>query len=105
MNIITFTYIGVFMVLQLVLLSLTVFNIILPNQFLIELNTLILVMMILLNINAGVMYCRNAGNPYLSDKCKRYVRTFKCVIILWNMAFIVKIFLTTTGSTIGDIEQ
>ena len=51
------------------------------------------------------MYCRNAGNPYLNDKYKRYVRRYKCVVIFWNFAFICKFFLTTTGSTIADIEE
>ena len=61
--------------------------------------------MVVLNIQALVLYCRNAGNPYLNDKCKRYVRTYKCVVIFWNLAFVTKIFLSTTGSTIADIEE
>ena len=51
------------------------------------------------------MYCRNAGNPYLNDKYKRYVRRYKCVVIFWNFAFICKFFLTTAGATIADIEE
>ena len=62
-------------------------------------------MMIILNIQAGAMYCRNAGNPYLNDKFKFYVRTYKCVVITWNLAFFVKFFLNSTGATIEDIEK
>lgn len=80
------------------------FEIVDPNDFLIQLNVLIFFMIILLNINALAMYCRNAGNPYLNDKCKRYVRNYKCVIIFWNVAFIIKIVLSSSGATIADIE-
>lgn len=80
------------------------FEIIDPNDFLVQFNVLLFFMIILLNINALAMYCRNAGNPYLNDKCKRYVRNYKCVIIFWNVAFIIKIVLSSSGATIADIE-
>ena len=87
------------------MLGLTMFDYVSPNQFLIELNSLVSVMIILLNVQALSMYCRNAGNPYLNDKYKRYVRRYKCVVIFWNFAFICKFFLTTAGATIADIEE
>ena len=62
-------------------------------------------MLVFLNVHACVMYCRNAGNPYINDKCKKYVRKYKCVVILWNLAFIIKIVISTSGSTIADIEK
>ena len=74
MNIITFVYIISFMVVQLGMLVLTVFDYVQPNEFLVEFNVLIFFMVVLVNINALSTYCRNAGNPYLNDKCKRYVR-------------------------------
>ena len=62
-------------------------------------------MILLLNVHALAMYCRNSGNPYLNDKYKTKVRMVKCVVIFWNFAFISKLFLTTAGATIADIEE
>ena len=59
--------------------------------------------MCFLNTNALLSYCRNAGNPYLNEKMKKYVRTFKFVIVVWNFAFIMKFFFSTLGVTTTDI--
>ena len=61
--------------------------------------------MIFLNAMALVSYCRNAGNPYLSEKSKKYVRKFKVVLVIWNLAFIVKFIMSSAGSTILDIKS
>ena len=70
-----------------------------------ELNTLIFVMLMFLNVHACVNYCRNAGNPYLNEKNKRYVRKYKTVIVVWNFAFIMKILMSLLGVTILDIND
>ena len=79
---------------------LTIYNIIPAVIFLSELNTLIFFMMVFFNINATVSYCRNAGNPYLNEKCKKYVRKYKGVLVIWNLAFIAKFFFSSKGTMI-----
>lgn len=59
--------------------------------------SLIAILMIFLNSFALVCYCRNAGNPYLNAKNKKYVRRFKWVVVVWNFAFITKFFMDTLG--------
>lgn len=105
MQIITFTYVGLFIGVQALVMVLTVFEIIEPEAFLIELNSLILVLMISLNVFALTNYCRNAGNPYLNDRNKKYVRKYKILIVIWNFAFILKFFMTTFGVTILDLDE
>ena len=60
--------------------------------------------MLFVNICACVSYCRNAGNPYLSPKHRKYVRKFKFIIVVWNFAFITKSLLSYEGITILDID-
>ena len=75
-----------------------------PTDFLYELNCLIALLMIFVNICAIVSYCRNAGNPYLTEKNKKYVRYFKLVMTIWNFAFIAKFMFYSVGITIADID-
>jgi len=105
MNIVSFSYVGIFILVQTTVMVLTVVNVVEPKAFLVELNSLIGVLMIFLNGFALVNYCRNAGNPYLSEKNKKYVRNFKLVIILWNLAFITKFFMSSFGVNIIDIQM
>lgn len=84
---------------------LTVVEIVEPQAFLVELNTLIFFLMVFLNVYALVNYCRNAGNPYLSEKNKKYVRRYKIVIVVWNLAFVIKFFMTSFGVTILDYDN
>ena len=85
---------------------LTVAGLVPPKAFLVELNTLIFVLMILLNVQSMVQYCRNAGNPYLDEKKAKYVRRFKIVIVIWNVAFITKFFLTSfLPTSLVDISE
>jgi hypothetical protein len=71
----------------------------------VELTTLTFVLLMFLNVNACVSYCRNAGNPYLNEKNKKYVRKYKTVIVVWNFAFIMKIFMSLFGVTISKIND
>ena len=105
MLIVTFTYIGLFIGVQVLIMVLTVFNIVKPEAFLVELNTLIFFLMLFLNIFALTNYCRNAGNPYLNDRNKKFVRKYKVLIVVWNFAFILKFFMTTFGVTILDLDE
>ena len=103
-SIVTFVYVGIFIVVQLGVMILTVVEIVQPQAFLVELNTLIFFLMIILNGFALVNYCRNAGNPYLSEKNKKYVRRYKIVIVVWNLAFIIKFFMASFGVTLLDYD-
>ena len=76
-----------------------------PSNFLIELNTLVAILMIFVNVNALVSYCRNAGNPYLNEKNKKYVRKFKVVVILWNVAYLAKFLFSSIGVTIVNLQE
>lgn len=105
MNIAVFSFVGIFIVVQLTVMILTVVNIVQPSAFLVELNTLILFLMLFLNGYALTNYCRNAGNPYLSEKNEKYVRKFKTVVVIWNVAFIIKFFMTSFGVTILDMDS
>lgn len=105
MNIVTFSYVGIFILVQLAIMILTVFNVVSPKAFLVELNTLIFFLMVFLNVFALVNYCRNAGNPYLSTKNKKYVRKFKLLIVIWNVAFITKFFMSFFGVSIIDLSS
>ena len=105
MNIVTFSYVGIFIVVQTVVMVLTALEFVSPRAFLVELNTLILFLMIFVNAQALVYYCRNAGNPYLSAKNKRYVRKFKTVVVIWNAAFITKFFMSSFGVSIVNIDE
>jgi len=84
---------------------LTVFDVVEPEAFLIELNALICFLLLMLNVNALTNYCRNAGNPYINDRNKKYVRKYKFLIIIWNFAFILKFFFTVFGVTILDLDE
>ena len=84
---------------------LTCFNFVESSAFLIEVNTLISFLMICVNSFALVNYCRNAGNPYLNETNKKMVRKFKLVIILWNLAFLVKFGMSSFGISIVSIDE
>ena len=71
----------------------------------VELIVLIVFLMIFLNVFALAGYCRNAGNPYLNDRNKKYVRKFKVLLVVWNFAFITKFLITSFGTTILDIGK
>ena len=104
MNIITLVYVAVFTVIQIGVMIFTCLDMVDPGKFLVELNTLVFFLMLFLNAFALVNYCRNAGNPYLHDKNKTYVRKFKTVIIIWNVAFITKFLFSAIGVNIMDID-
>ena len=104
-NITTFVFAVCFLVLEITLMILTSIDIVKPEDFLAQLNSLIAIFMIFVNICALVSYCRNAGNPYLNDKTKKYVRRFKFVVAIWNLAFVIKIFLNSLGITIVDLHD
>ena len=59
--------------------------------------------MLFLNVFALAGYCRNAGNPYLNDQNKKYVRKFKLLLLIWNFAFIMKFFIYIFGTNVLDI--
>jgi len=61
--------------------------------------------MIFLNAFALVSYCRNAGNPYLNAKNKKYVRKFKLVLSAWNLAFLTKFLFSAIGVNIVRIDE
>ena len=61
--------------------------------------------MIFLNVFALVGYFRNAGNPYLNDRNKKYVRKFKVLLLIWNFAFLTKFLFSIFGTTILDIGE
>ena len=102
MNWITFSYVGLFIVVQIVIMVLTVFEIVDAVAFLAELDTLIFFLMVFLNVFALVNYCRNAGNPYLNDKNKKYVRKFKAAVVAWNIAYIIRFVMSGTGVNLVD---
>ena len=105
MRIITLAYVAAFMVIQIGLMIFTCLDMVDTNNFLVELNTLVAILMIFVNANALVSYCRNAGNPYLNDKNKKYVRKFKVVIIVWNVAYLAKFLFSSIGVTIVDMSE
>lgn len=105
MRIITLAYVAAFMVIQIGLMIFTVLDMVDTNNFLVELNTLVAILMIFVNANALVSYCRNAGNPYLNEKNKKYVRKFKLVIIVWNAAYLAKFLFSSIGVTIVDMSE
>ena len=104
-NIVTFTYVAIFILVQIGFTVMTMFDWIDPTAFLIELNVTLFVMLVFLNVTALVSYFRNSGSPYKNDKFKKYVRKFKTVVIVWNLAFVIKFFMTTLGVNIVDISQ
>ena len=105
MRIITLAYVAAFMVIQIGLMIFTCLDMGDTNNFLVELNTLVAILMIFVNANALVSYCRNAGNPYLNEKNKKYVRKFKVVIIVWNVAYLAKFLFSSIGVTIVDMSE
>ena len=84
---------------------LTMINIVEPEAFLVELNTLIFILMLLMNAQALTLYCRNAGNPYINNLFKKKVRKYKTIIIVWNLAFILKFFLSIFGTTVLEMDD
>lgn len=105
MFIVTFTYVGIFIGIQVLIIILTIFNLVEAQAFLVELIVLIAFLMLFLNVFALAGYCRNAGNPYLNDKNKKYVRKFKVLLVVWNFAFIIKFFMTGFGTSILDVGK
>ena len=105
MFIVTFTYVGIFIGVQVLIIILTIFKLVEAQAFLVELIVLIAFLMLFLNVFALAGYCRNAGNPYLNDRNKKYVRKFKVLLVVWNFAFIIKFFMTSFGTTILDIGE
>ena len=103
MNIITFTYVGLFLLVQVAIIILTVSEVVKPKAFLVELNTLIFILMVFLNTFALVNYCRNAGNPYLNPKYKKYVRKYKFVVVMWNIGFIIKFIMSSAGAALFNV--
>lgn len=61
--------------------------------------------MVFINALALVNYCRNAGNPYLNDLNKKYVRKFKLVIVTWNIAFMIKFAMSSFGVNIIQLDD
>ena len=84
---------------------LTMINVVEPEAFLVELNTLIFILMLLMNAQALTLYCRNAGNPYINNLFKKKVRKYKTIIIVWNLAFILKFFLSIFGTTVLEMDD
>lgn len=105
MNWVTFIYVGIFIAVQIAVLILTTFEVVETQAFIVELNTLILFLMIFENVFALISYCRNAGNPYLTEKNKKYVRKFKMVIVVWNVAFLLKFLFASFGVSVLDYDD
>ena len=84
---------------------LTMINLVEPEAFLVELNSLIFVLMLLMNAQALTLYCRNAGNPYINNVFKKKVRKYKIIIVVWNFAFILKFFLSIFGTTVLELDE
>ena len=72
--------------------------------FLAEIETMIFILMCIVNINALVWYCRNAGNPYRTEKYKKYLHKFKFVVVYWNFALIAKLIFSNVGVNITDFD-
>jgi len=58
-----------------------------------------------MNAQALTLYCRNAGNPYINNLFKKKVRKYKTIIIVWNLAFILKFFLSIFGTTVLEMDD
>lgn len=61
-------------------------------------------MMCVMNASAIISYCRNAGNPYLTEKKKKYVRHYKRVVVAWNFGYIIKFALSSAGVSVFDVS-
>ena len=105
MHIVTFTYVGIFIGVQVLIIILTIFKLVDAKAFLVELIVLTAFLMIFLNEFALVGDFRNAGNPYLNERNKKYVRKFKGLLLIWNFTFIAKFLLSTFGTTILEIGE
>lgn len=67
-KLVTFIYVGFYISAQTALLVLTVLDFMEINTFVAQLSAFTLLLIAALNVNATVMYCRNAGSPYKTPK-------------------------------------
>lgn len=75
------------------------------ETFVIVLSSMTFILMCVMNVSAIISYCRNAGNPYLTDKNKKYVRHYKRVIVAWNLGYVVKFTMSNTGFSVVDFSD
>ena len=103
--IIMFIYVGLFIIVQGTVMIFAMFEVVDSSAFLTEVNALVAFLMACVNSFALVGYCRNAGSPYLNEMNKTYVRKFKLVIIVWNLAFLFKFAMSSFGVNIVTIDE
>ena len=108
LNIVIFSYTGIFIAIQVALMVLSVLDFISSSSLLYEFNILVLILTIVLNVNMTVFYCRNAGSPYLDPKARKKVHSFAVVVGVWTVAFVFRFvfnFTSTSILAVSDQEQ
>jgi hypothetical protein len=102
---VTFTIVGTFMALQIVMMVLTVVTSLPIHAFLYQLWIFCFLIVIGLNSNQLFLYFKLSGRPYIKAKYYRNVKHFGWICALWNLGFIMKSIAAYLGATIYDIQD
>lgn len=93
-----YTYVGIYILVQVIVMIGVVLSWgIDPNGFLLEYNILTIVLVIALNVNMIVFYCKNAGSPYKNEKMRKKVHNYAFVVSVWTIAFAARFAFNLGG--------
>jgi hypothetical protein len=98
LNILVYVYVGIYIVVQVVLMIGIMFKWdISLDGFVYEFNVLTTILAIALNVNMTVFYCKNAGSPYKNEKMRKKVHTYAVAVSVWTVAFTARFLITVFG--------
>ena len=97
LNTFIFSYVGVFILVQIATMVLVILDLVTNQSFLAEFNATATFLIIPLNANMTVFYCRNSGRPYIDQKARKKVHIFSFVVSVWTVAFIGRFIFSFTN--------
>ena len=73
--------------------------------FYIEIYSSLIVIILSVNVNQLIVYCKLTGSPYKNKRSYRNVRQLSIVCAVWTLSFVVKLLSVAFGRTLFYIEN
>lgn len=103
-RILVMALVTLFVLIQLLLMTLCFFEFVSLRAFLIELVVFMILLVLALNINQMVWYCKQSGQPYKSRNHYVCVRRVGMVCAIWSIAFLGKLAAFYSGYNLFILE-
>ena len=105
MRILVYTVMGVFVVIQLIMMALALFGAVNVQLFVKQCWIYTLIIILFLNVYQIFVYFKLAGRPYKNEKFVKSVKHVGLVVVLWNLGFIIKFAAITAGKSIFSLDK